>query len=240
MTRNFFGPKSWLLACVLLWTQAALAVDYIPLDLSALKDSDLSLLTGGADYALVVNGASGVWSPSVGPVPFDVGAAGTNRMWFSECNYGIAGACGDTLSVTTSVANATGVYTLINTGYGVLGPSARVTLRFAGGGTQVTDLAGGFDIRDHNQASWPNSVSSPNTVTVFDNGLRRLDRQFIAISPAFAGQTLTSIDILDTVPGGSSELLVTGVTVAAVPEPSAFGLMIVGVCVVGWRLRRRI
>lgn len=84
MMSNLLGPKSWLLACFLPWAQGALAVNYIPLDLSALKDSDLSVLTGGAGYASALNGSSGVWLPPGGPVPFEVGAPGTNRIWFSE------------------------------------------------------------------------------------------------------------------------------------------------------------
>ena len=227
------------MACFIFWSHGALAVNYVPIDLSALKNSDLSFLTGGSDYASVINGPSGVWMPPVGPVPFDVGAAGTNRMWVSECGIGGGSSCGDTLAISTNVTHAVGVYTLINTAWGVNAPSGTVTLSFSGGGTEVVTLVGGVDIRDHNQASWPNVVTSPNTVTVFDNGSRRLDRQFIPVLSSFSGQTLTGIGIQDIVPGHASDLLVTGVTVAAVPEPGEWVMMLGGIGLMGFIALRR-
>jgi hypothetical protein len=210
-------------------TTAASASTYTTVDMSAVKGSDFSLLTGGWEYSTI----TGTWTDPTG-VPFLIDTpTNGDRLWISNDLFTINASHSPSpnLSITlnTSVAGAAGIYTLINTAYGIVGNSATVELFGSGSAYESVTLVGGVDIRDHNGAFWTNSTSSPNTTTVFDSGSgRRIDRQWIALDSSFAGQTLTKIVITDLVPNDNSDLIVAGVTVSAVPEPATFGLMLAG------------
>lgn len=221
-----------ILSVAFFFTATAHAQQFTTVDMGAVKNHDFASLTGGADYASVTGNP---WHDPQG-IPFHVGDA--PRLWLSDDNF-VSTPTGGNLSITLDVmvANAQAVYTLMNTAYGVATDSARIDLLGTGGAAQSVIFVGGVDIRDHNNASWPNGISSPDTITVFDSGSgRRLDRQRIDLNSSFAGQALTSIVVTDLVDGSASELLLAGVTVAAVPEPSTLALLAFGMLfVVGGR-----
>jgi hypothetical protein len=142
---------------------------------------------------------------------------------------------------------ATDVYMLINTIGGQPGPNSYAWLIFTGsrGATYTDYLAGNTDIRDYNLA-WDNSINGTTTVNVFncpsdnDNGPGVLDMQHIVLPGAFATQTLSTIQVVDNGNSYFQRVVVDGVTVESVPEPSTFVLLSVAtISLLGYAWRKR-
>ena len=105
-----------------------------------------------------------------------------------------------------------------------------------------------MDIRDWLWGSWTNSINGTTTTNVFNSTggfdyQARLDMQTIDLPGDFLSQTLETIRVIDT---GSNpfyqRILLNGVTVEVIPEPSTitlFGLGAIGLFGYGWRRRKR-
>ncbi len=123
-----------------------------------------------------------------------------------------------TLIVPTAVPHALRVYALINSYWGEPGPHPFARIEFLGneGATASFELVGEERIRDFNSSTWVNQ--NPASVNVLQwtgwlgNPTQRLDRQRFDLPPAFQGQTLVRITLIDS--GGFDRLDVpTGVNV---------------------------
>ena len=167
---------------------------------------------------------------TLGGVPFDI-TSNTNgkQAWHADIAAG-GGAGQVSITLPVNVLGATEVYSLINTWCGQPGPTAYAWLVFtgSGGATYTKNLVGGLDICDYNLGPWENDITSINTINVFacasDNwgNPGRLDMQQIALPPAFATQTLVSIQLVDNGGPNFQRVVLDGLTVQAnrVPAPN--------------------
>ena len=187
-------------------------------------------------------------SATLGGIPFNIrsNTAG-NQAWFGA--YGGIDTDGHTsITMSVNVYGVTDVYTLINTVWGQAGPTSYAWLTFTGSkGTTYTDyLVSNIDIRDYNNDSLTNAINGTTTVNVFNcsqtnNGQAgRLDMQHIVLPAAFAGQTLSTIKLVDNGGWGFQQAVLDGVTVAAIPEPSTLVLLAIGAAtLIGFSWQRR-
>ena len=125
--------------------------------------------------------------------------------------------------IYVGVFGATEVFTLINTLVGEKRPGTFATLEFHGsdGGLFKRTLDGNIDIRDYIFSDYTNSINGTSTVNVFrvGNGLYRevrLDMQRIPLPAEFRLKRL-SLSELSMREARNSRLLISGVTVSAVP-----------------------
>lgn len=201
---------------------------FTPVDLSSSVNRAWTDITNGAVYP--------IGSQSYAGVPFSIADAGGLNIWVSNFDEDFS------LTLPLNIAAATRVYTLLNTGWGQLQDSATLTFTGSAGATYSVTFAGGVDLRDHAQGVWTNTYTANTTDTVFDSVTGtpvRLDRQTIVLPADFAAQTLTSITITDLIHVfGVSGLLLSAVTVQAVPEPGTWGIA-AGLCAVVWAMWRR-
>jgi hypothetical protein len=139
---------------------------------------------------------------------------------------------GTPLTITTSIKNATDVYTLMNA-FSPGGGATIATIEFFGsdGATQSFNLVGGSNIRDFYQGQFANTLTDPNALNAFTcvdptnclgsggtgnvntghPGTYVIDEQKFHLESAFATQTLTKIVI--TNPDCCSTPILLGVTV---------------------------
>lgn len=145
------------------------------------------------------------------------------------------------LEIDVDIYGAMEVFTLLNTFGGELlvGTFASVQFFGAEGGFFEKYLDGDSDIRDYlvGDDQYANNINNVSTINVFSAGSGRdevrLDMQMIVLPEIFQTQTLDRIRLVDN--GGTNpsvvkqRLLFSGVTVTAVPEPSSFVLLLIGV-----------
>ena len=228
-------------------TAAALALVALPAMPAAAQYQTVSL-AGVTNAAFCAAGTINCLTfPSgmqtLGGIPFDIdqgGATGAvTRGWFG---FSFFGPNPREVTIPVGVFGVTDVYTLINTVWGETVPGTLASIRFLGTGglSHAVALDGNDEIRDYNQGGFANLINGTTTVNVFDNGLgQRLDRQRFALPAGFATETLTSIVLTDVGADGVQRLILTGVTVSAVPEPATVGLVAVGLALLGGVARRR-
>lgn len=184
--------------------------------------------SGGA-YALTnpygsLTGNTGTAFSAVG---FNLLNPAFNDMW-------VGWTTGLTVDIQTNVFGATSVYTLFNTLYGTAGLlTATVEFRGSQGASQTFSLIGDVDVRDFNNYVFTNNINNTTTQVWWTDGqFHRLDAQFFRLAPAFQTQTLTSIRITTGTAGfGISNPILHAITIVAVPEPSSYMLMCLGVSV---------
>lgn len=192
-------------------------------------NTNLTTWTNGSVYAPIFPGAQvfdGV------PFQLQTNAAGDNAFY------------NGTLDISTNIAHATTVDTLINTAFGA--PGADVgSLTFTGsaGATYTVQLIEGGNVRDHYYGDFVNTTTAANTTqAVFGvnaPGNAHLDMQSFSLPAAFANQTLTSV-VFQSNNGGSNGIpFLAGMTVAAVPEAGTWAMLLAGLGVIGAALRSR-
>lgn len=181
-------------------------------------------------------------------VPFDRPNGGLNAWngWY-EVNGSMEGL--RTIDIQVGLYGAKEVFTLINTMGGEELPGTYATLEFYGsdGGFFQYHLDGNNDIRDYLFGEYTNNINGTSTVNVFSAGHGqynevRLDMQKIPLPDEFGQQTLDFIRILDN--GGTihgvlkQRLILNGLTVSAVPEPTSLVLIVAaGTILTGRRFR---
>ena len=144
----------------------------------------------------------------------------------------------------TSIANASVVYTLVNSAFGAYGSDAgRITFYGSGGATYTYIYIEGLNIRDHYYGVFENSTSSADVMQAVwganSPGNAHLDMQTIVLPVAFNSQTLTSIVFDSSYAGGGGKAFLAGVSVAAVPEPGEYAMLLLGLGLMGAVARRR-
>ncbi|MGZ3183577.1 MAG: PEP-CTERM sorting domain-containing protein [Telluria sp.] len=220
------------LAAVLAFAAATVAAPALagPVTTIPLPDN-ISMLgwTDGSAYAPLFDG--GVHT--LGGVPFQVGNADLNAVYLT------------TVTVNTSVAGARTAYSLVNSAVGTLGYTVGwLTFHGSAGASYTYNYVEGLNVRDHFYGGFVNTTTSPDvTQAVYGSpnpGSAHLDMQTIALPAAFATQTLTSVDIAMVDQGGGRGVI-AGLSIAAVPEPSTAGMLLLGLGVfaAGRRLRAR-
>jgi hypothetical protein len=151
-------------------------------------------------------------------VPFDLPTTG-NNVWYTD-----DGNNWTTIqhSIPMNVFGARSVYTLINDSWGIPGPASYCYLLFTGskGDTYRYDLVDGVHIRDWNNASWVNTVSSPLTTknVVYENPdvynvEGRQDMQQIDLPSSFALQDLVEVKLVDSGAYYQHRSFISGLTV---------------------------
>ena len=188
---------------------------------------------------------------TLGGTPFNITSNGAGEQAWNSAIADNNGNDPESIIINTNVYGATNVYTLINTWYGMFGPTSYAWLNFTGsdGAYYTKYLVGNVDIRGYETIDdeGPSSINGTTTINVFncpsDNFGRpgRLDMQNIALPSAFATQTLTTIELVDNGGYNIQRAILDGVTVG-VPEPSTFVLLGSGAVVLAaypWRRRKR-
>ena len=180
----------------------------------------------------------------LGGVPFAISPVGNNLFSADIAANGTSVVVSRTLALNAS--GVEGVYTLINTAWGERGSGTRASLSFlvSDGASFVKRLDGNVDIRDFYQNTYTNTINGTSTVEVFRTDETggagpnpyRLDRQYVSLE-SFAGKTLVSMTVTDNGAPNVQRLLLSGVTIAAVPEPSSALLMSLGLLPILLRLR---
>jgi hypothetical protein len=193
----------------------------IPISIAGIPNADLRTYTNGTNYPIAPT------TLTVGGVPFDLVPldAVPSSLGIIQDNSGA-----DVFVIPTSIFGATTIYTLMNSAFGIAGADiATVAFTGTGGASASFDLTEGFNIRDHFNGFFVNTVSDPTIVTANFPGDVRLDRQTFGLPSSFATQTLTQITFTghSAFAGEGLAFLAaaTASTTAAVPEPSAIALV---------------
>ncbi len=179
-----------------------------------------------------------------GGPPFDIPIGGLNA-WLPGYPDQVSGTL--QVDIPVGVYGVSEVYTLINTIWGEAVPGTFASIQFFGseGAFFEKQLDGNSDVRDWLQSSRTNSINGTTTVNVFTvgSGLHeeiRLDMQTISLPDEFGSEVLDSIRIIDNGGWDFQRLMLSGVTVKAIPEPSTIILLAMGaVGLLAYSRRRR-
>jgi hypothetical protein len=164
---------------------------------------------------------------------------------FNKAADGSDAIIGGPVTIATNIANASTVYTLVNSAFGALGSDAgSITFNGSLGAAYTVHFIEGDNIRDHYYGDFVNSTTSSSVTQavwgVNAPGNAHLDMQTIVLPTAFNNQVLTSI-VFDSsnrgAPGG--EAFLAGVSVSAVPEPSVFAMLLLGLGLTGAAVHRQ-
>jgi len=154
------------------------------------------------------------------------------------------------LDIDVDVYGVVEVFTLLNTLCGETMPGHYATIEFYGedGAFFEKDLDGDSDVRDYLNSTFAGNINGTSTVNVFSAGSGhgdevRLDMQRIILPYSFSTQTLDRVRLVDngrSAPDHAPQrLLFTGLTLAAVPEPSTIAMLCIGALGLLLQVRRR-
>jgi hypothetical protein len=240
--------RNWLryalMVGLLLEADATRGEIFTTIDLSAYCNNSLQTFANGREHTSLYPKGSVV----LGGVPFSIPEHG-NNAWDAAR---IAPSGTVTLDVPIGVYGLSEVHTLIFTSKGLADGNSYACLQFfgSGGGFYEKSLYGNIDMRDWHQGDYTNTINGTTTLNVWTVGSgyhdeNRLDMQNIALPGAFTTQTLTMMRIVDNgyytdSPAPGQRIFLSGLTVASVPEPSTFRILLAAVaCLLGYVLLRR-
>jgi hypothetical protein len=180
----------------------------------------------------------------LGGIPFEIPIGRNNEWGFGE-PYDSSYDGVQSIAVPVGIYGVTTVYTLANTFWGFDGDKMKFEFIGAQGAYFSRELIGNIDIRDWNgYPAFTTIINSPNSTNVFtltngrDGNPDYIDMQRFDLPFAFSNQELQTILITDTRIGGRHSGILSGITVASIPEPSATMLAVIGVLgLLTWRLR---
>ena len=195
-------------------------------DLSGIFSSDMQTWTGGSNYQY------GNSTLNVNGINFNIG------LYNGQANTtGVAtsGTPDNVMSVSTSILvgnTTTALYTLANSAWGTAGNfDGSVEVYGQNGETYTYNYTEGFNIRDHYNGSYTNTLSDASVISTYFNnkqsssnsnfGPDRWDMQTIVLPVSFQGDIITKIQFINSSSIGNpqGEPAWVAATVAAVPEP---------------------
>jgi len=231
--RNF---KAIAFACGLTFCNVSFAASYTTLVLPTLT-ADIRTWTDGAAYSSLFP-SSAVFDSVPFQLQLDVNG---NNVFVGPGAPGATGAIETDIPV--GVYGVSNVYTLINSAYGTMGVNiGSITFNGSAGASYTVSLIEGDNVRDHYYGSFVNSTSASYVtqavVGINDYGHAHLDMQNFALPATFQTQTLTDIVFYSPgTPGGIPFL--AGTTVAAIPEPETYAMLLAGLGLLGFMARHR-
>jgi hypothetical protein len=177
-------------------TASSVQAQFTEVDISSQANADLQTYTDGQNYQL------GGTQLIVSGVPFALAELSNNPNTTGVVQSG-TGSFNFTFSVPAG-AHAKVLYTLLNTAFGEAGvDEGSIVVTGTGGETATLNLTEGYNIRDHNNNIFDNTLSLSTTAVVptyFLNGApttqsiqSRLDRQELLLPGTFSGDTIASI-----------------------------------------------
>jgi hypothetical protein len=135
------------------------------------------------------------------------------------------------LNIPAEVFGATAAYTIINTRTGLLDTNNGYVEFFGSeGGYYKVDLVQGVNVRDHFDDGWNNTINNKDAIAAFNIGPERarLDMQIYSLPESFSSQTLINIRFNPADAGAGGVPFIAAATVAAIPEPETYALMLAG------------
>ncbi len=223
-----------LVVSVPLMSAAAWANTYVPVALPAADlSANINGWTSGADYVPIFQAGSVTTSSGV-PFSLVTNAANGNNVVHNPATP---------YDLSVGVYGVTQVYTLINTAFGSYGTTVgSLTFSFASGGSYSVDLIEGVNVRDHYYGGFNNVATGPGVSLAAlgsaDPGRAHLDMQTFSVPATYLNDTLTQVTFTSTHAGVGGEPFLAGLTVAAVPEPESWALVLAGLGTLGFVTRR--
>ncbi len=186
---------------------------------------DIRTSSDGATYNPLFPGTQ-TWNG----VPFQLTVDAVGNTVFSD----------GVLDLPVGVFGVTQAYTIINSGFGSFGSNNGSIEFFGSSSYYKVDLIQGVNIRDHFDNVFNNVIDNVNAVAAFNVGPHRarFDEQIYNLPLAFGSETLNTIRFTGLNLGVDGIPFIAAATVAVVPEPGTWALMLAGLAVIG-RLRRR-
>jgi hypothetical protein len=191
-----------------------------------LTNVSMTGFTGGSVYAPLFD----LGIHTLGGVPFQLGDLGSNALYGAATNTPV------------DIAGATTAYTLVSSYRATVGHTVGyITFHGSAGATYTYNFVEGLNTRDQYLGSFNNVTTSPDvTQAVWGDPAAgaHLDMQTIALPAAFRTQTLDNVYVNMLDQDGGRGILV-GVSVAAIPEPSAGPMLLLGLGVLAAARRLR-
>ena len=233
----------------------------VPIDITREANTTWSTFPNILNGNLMPTGAQ-----TYGGVQFNVG-----NLWSADVQAnGLTGL--QQVVIPINLPAVSTVYTLLNTEWGeplANGLFLSYTFNFSDGSSYTVNLYGNQAIRDYNNYTWTNTISSSwsapqgmtdSTVQVFSDGVgQRLDEQIINIPSSYLGLNMTSLMISDggnhappedaflAVPSSDpthpQRSFLAGLSVnesTIVPEPGTIVLLLSGLGAIVLMRRRRV
>lgn len=225
------SPRLTLLAIAATASITAQADTFTTLTLPTLN-ADIRTWTDGSVYNPLFPS-----NQTFNGVPFALAVDGSsNTVYYSGSNPAA-------LDIPVGVYGVGKAYSLINSAFGSFGTNVGSMEFFGSGGAYYkVDLVEGTNVRDHYDGVYNNAIDGVTAIPAFNPGPghSRLDQQIYTLPVSFATQTLTKITFTGLDMGSSGIPFIAAATVAAVPEPGTWALMVAGVGVVALLRRRRV
>ena len=169
-----------------------------------------------------------VGNVALGGIPFNIASNSTGFQAWSA----LVAANGDggqvSVTIPVGVHGVTDVYTLVNSMWGVPGPTSVASLVFtgSGGASYSYPLIGNTNVRNWVPGGdGPTYMITPPTTNVYSGPAywggytAVLDMQHIVLPAVFANQTLSTIQLIDSGNTGVQRTAIDGVTVVSIAGP---------------------
>jgi PEP-CTERM motif len=240
--------KSMIAAAVTLAAGAAHA-SYTTVDLSNYVNEGFTngWFLNGASFESDIAGATTTGNQG-SSTPFAVanapdGNGGYNNYWFGlyDGPGSLSGPPGS-VTIPVSISNASTMYTLADNTFGTEGVSEfSVSLHYTSGNTAIGYFVGGSNTKDYNNNCSTTGCDATPFATYWyvENGGNQWLQEVDWTLPTGAGWTTIDSVTFSQIDGGDGAI-VAGLTFGtSVPEPAAWGVMLIGLGLAGAALRRR-
>ena len=144
--------------------------------------------------------------------------------------------------VSVSIPDPATAYVLVNSAFGYYGSLVgSLVFRDSAGDTYTDNLVEGTNVRDHFWNTFNNVATDARYTFWFPTGTPptqydsvRLDEYAVALPSSFYSYTLTSITLNGIDAGPQGQPFLAAATIASVPEPSIWAMMLAGFAGLGF------